>query len=371
MKNKTFILIYLFIILFLVGCSPYQYIPSMDLPNNDTEEKYEEIIPPIDEENPVMEETHNPTEPDLNLEDNIPNSTNEVENEIHINFFVEDKLYNQIDVASIDDIITPDIPSKENYIFIGWYTNNDELFDFDDAVAGTTNLYAKYSVDYLKVINKLSTEYMSTNVEIHTKHWNPQFGSFGEKDIVYGTGSGIIFYNMDGIYFVLTNNHVVEKLNRVYHEYQIEDYKGNVYNANLYKGSESSDYDLAILYFEAPNESLRVSSFASDNPKIDTEMISLGRPHGQDNTITLGVIKSYQTITLSDDEKTTSNVKFEVIRHSAPIGPGSSGGAILNMNFEIIGINFAGPKDTLFNDLSYGFSIPVNEVKNYLNIYFY
>ena len=60
-----------------------------------------------------------------------------------------------------------------------------------------------------------------------------------------------------------------------------------------------------------------------------------------------------------------SNVKFEVYRHDAPINSGSSGGAILDYNYNIIGINYASSTDANGKFLN-AFAVPIEKVKEFL-----
>lgn len=224
-------------------------------------------------------------------------------------------------------------------------------------------------MDYTKILNLLSTEYISTNVKVQVKHWNTGFLGIFEKDVIQSTGSGVIFADSDGYYYVLTNNHVVFDKDRENHEYKIQDYKGNVYSAKLYNNSADANYDLAILFFTKGSEKLKVSKLAKDNPIINEEIISIGQPDGQNNAITFGVVEIYKTVTLINTPVGESNVQFKVIKHSAPISSGSSGGVLMNSNFEIVGINYVGEANTSFSDSSYGLSIPVEKIKEYFNLY--
>ena len=132
-------------------------------------------------------------------------------------------------------------PYKENHKFLGWYTSSNQPYDFSKPLKSSIDLYAKFEMDYAKIINLLSTEYISTNVEIHVKHWNTRFLGLGEKDVIHGVGSGVIFADDHDNYYVLTNNHVVYEHGRSKHEYKIQDYKGNTYSAKLYTNSEQTN----------------------------------------------------------------------------------------------------------------------------------
>jgi len=262
-------------------------------------------------------------------------------------------------------------PTKDNHTFLGWYMEDGKIYDFTSPLKKSFSLHAKFQMDYAKILNLLSTEYISTNVEVRVKHWNTSLFGLVEKDVIYGNGSGVIFADAHGKYYVLTNNHVVYDKERKKHEYIIQDFKGNRYTAFLITNSAKAEYDLAALYFTKGSEKLVVSKLAKKNPILNDEVISIGQPGGQNNAITFGTIQQYITATLENTPKEESNVTFNVIKHSAPIAPGSSGGVLMNSKFEIVGINYAGPADTSFSDANYGLSIPVEKIKEYLDLYVY
>ena len=292
--------------------------------------------------------------------------------EYRVNYYVDGVLKYYATNYENQLIRKPDTdPIKENHTFLGWYSEDGKIYNFTDPLKKSFNLYAKFQMDYAKILNLLSTEYISTNVEVIVKHWNTGFLGLGEKDVIYGSGSGVIFADAHGKYYVLTNNHVVYDHNRTKHQYKIQDYKGNIYIANLFPNSAKPEYDLATLYFTKGTEKLVVSALARKNPIIGEEVISIGQPGGQNNAITFGAIQQYRTASLNDTPKEESNVTFEVIKHSAPIAPGSSGGVLLNSSFEIIGINYAGQANTSFSDSNYGLSIPVEKISEYLKLYIY
>jgi S1-C subfamily serine protease len=292
--------------------------------------------------------------------------------EYRVNYYIDGELKYYATNYENQVIKRPDAdPIKENHTFLGWYSDDGELYDFSTPLKKSFSLHAKFQMDYTKILNLISTEYMSTNVEVRVKHWNSGFLGLGEIDVMSGSGSGVIFADANGKYYVLTNNHVVYGHNRKYHEYKIQDYKGNTYTASLFSGSAKAEYDLATLGFTKGSEKLVVSKIAKKNPILNEEVISIGQPGGQNNAITFGVIQQYRTATLINTPIEESNVKFDVIKHSAPGARGSSGGVLMNSSFEIVGINYAGPANTNFNDSSYGLSIPAEKIKEYLELYIY
>ena len=93
-------------------------------------------------------------------------------------------------------------------------------------------------------------------------------------------------------------------------------------------------------------------------------MVALGTPKGQKNSIAFGEIKGKANITLSDTDKKLSNVTFDVLKHSAFIDNGSSGGALLNASCRLVGVNYASS-----NDGTAHYSIPIEKVREFLDKY--
>ena len=92
----------------------------------------------------------------------------------------------------------------------------------------------------------------------------------------------------------------------------------------------------------------------------------MGYPESQSNTIHMGTVLDYGAVNIDVDD-TVINVTFDVIIADIPVKSGSSGSAVLNDQFQLIGIVFAGnfPDDTDVAD--YAFMIPILRVKEFLN----
>jgi len=75
----------------------------------------------------------------------------------------------------------------------------------------------------------------------------------------------------------------------------------------------------------------------------------------------------YKKVTLYNTPSYMSDVKFDVLAHNAPIDNGSSGGALLNINLKIAGINYAASKAN--DEFITGYTIPAVKIHEYLNNY--
>ncbi len=101
----------------------------------------------------------------------------------------------------------------------------------------------------------------------------------------------------------------------------------------------------------------------SDKLHVGDEVIAAGAPLGLRSTVTHGIISAlHRPVPLSGDGSDTDTV-IDGVQTDAAINHGNSGGPLINMNSEVIGINTAG-KSLSDSASGLGFAIPVNEVKN-------
>ena len=270
-------------------------------------------------------------------------------------------------------VATPADPEKANYLFQGWYTESSLInrYDFSQPVTKNLVLYAKYEIDAITLTNTISTDIIKGIVKIYNKSYNTFLGF--ETSSTTGQGSGFCFKIQNGCYYILTNCHVAKK-DPSYdkQKFTIEDYQGKTYEGYLYKNPNkaasaiAASYDLACLYFKPSSTNVKELTFASINPHTGDDLISIGAPKGQSNSITYGKIAGYGKITLSDTDTSSSNVTFDVIGHNAYGNNGSSGGPILNADLKVIGVNYAGNSSNNFVC-----AIPVEKVYEFLSQYVY
>lgn len=161
-----------------------------------------------------------------------------------------------------------------------------------------------------------------------------------------GVGSGIIL-RTDG--FILTNSHVVEGAKVV----RVGLPGGKQYNGRIWK--EAPDKDLALVKIEATG--LPVARIGnSDRVKLGQTAIAIGDPLGFAGTVTVGTVGG-----LSRDIKIGRVQYPAMIQTDAAINPGSSGGALINLSGEVIGVNtliYNGPNGTRPSQ-GLGFAIPI------------
>ncbi len=216
-----------------------------------------------------------------------------------------------------------------------------------------------FSNDYTNlqtVLENLSKEYMSANIRIKNNS---------------GSGSGVIFKEDENYYYALTNYHVLQNEDsQIVYDYTNNEYKNSVLNTSRVNVlCKSSDYDLAVIRFcKIDSYPLKVLSFAENDVVIDDKVIAIGAPKGNINAVTCGKILNTKTTVHMDDKSSGfSNVKFEVLLHDAYLNEGSSGGLLMNYNYQIVGINFAVTKDSQGN-VDNAVAIPVSKVKEFLQL---
>lgn len=162
-----------------------------------------------------------------------------------------------------------------------------------------------------------------------------------------GIGSGVI-YRADG--YILTNNHVIADADEII--VRLPD--GRSFSAEIVGRDELSD--LAVLKVETSN--LPVAKLGnSDELRVGQQVVAIGNPLGQDNTVTTGVISALNRDLLIDPK---NNRYLEgMIQTDAAINPGNSGGPLVDLNSQVIGITTA----IIEQAQGIGFAIPASSAR--------
>lgn len=166
-----------------------------------------------------------------------------------------------------------------------------------------------------------------------------------------GLGSGVIITE-DG--YIVTNNHVVEGADKL--EVLLND--NSTYDARIIGTDEASD--LALIKIDAKGLS-PITFGDSDNVKIGEWVLAVGNPFGFNSTVTAGIV-SAKARSLGQNGK-NGNLSIEsFIQTDAALNPGNSGGALVNLKGELIGINSAIYSNT-GSYSGFSFAIPTTIVK--------
>lgn len=165
------------------------------------------------------------------------------------------------------------------------------------------------------------------------------------------SGSGVIISD-DG--YIVTNNHVISNAEEI--EVTLSDNK--TYAADLIGTDPSTD--LALIKIEAGGlEALPLGN--SDSALIGEWVLAVGNPFDLTSTVTAGIISAKgRNINILRKQSRMPIESF--IQTDAAVNPGNSGGALVNLNGELVGINtaIATPTGTY---AGYSFAVPVNIVK--------
>jgi Do/DeqQ family serine protease len=163
-----------------------------------------------------------------------------------------------------------------------------------------------------------------------------------------GLGSGVVA-SADG--YILTNHHVVDGASAIRAEFA----DGRVLEARLVGSDPPSD--LALLKVEAA--SLPTVAFGdSDAVQVGDVVLAVGNPLGVGQTVTMGIVSAKGRSTSTGDGSYE-----DFLQTDAPINQGNSGGALVNLRGELVGINsqILSPSQ---GNIGIGFAIPANMVRH-------
>lgn len=188
---------------------------------------------------------------------------------------------------------------------------------------------------------------------------------FGEAEAVprkgpdqKGSGSGVVI-SEDG--YIVTNNHVVSGAKQI--EVTLNDNRS--YPAEIIGTDPSTD--LALLKI---NESKleHVSFGNSDEVRLGEWVLAVGNPYNLTSTVTAGIVSAKgRNINILNESRQRGYAPIEsFIQTDAAVNPGNSGGALVNTNGELIGINTAikSPTGTF---TGYSFAVPVNIISKVID----
>jgi len=182
--------------------------------------------------------------------------------------------------------------------------------------------------------------------------------SEGDLKTPEGSGSGIIFKS-DG--FIITNYHVIEGATEIW----VKLSNDKVLKAKVVGIDAISD--LAVIKVEASN--LPIAKFG-DSSKVNVGdlAIAIGNPLGEQfsGMVTAGIISALDRKINIGDKNTGEQTIYKVIQTDATINQGNSGGALCNVNGEVIGINSL-KIDSVGGTYGMGFAINTNDAKEIIS----
>jgi len=160
-----------------------------------------------------------------------------------------------------------------------------------------------------------------------------------------GVGSGFIVSPKG---YILTNHHVIEDASRITVGLQSgEKYRGTVVGVD-------PETDVAVIKIDAPKDLPTVTLGDSNAAQVGDWVLAMGSPFGLDQTVTAGIISK------KERETPFFNVFQRFLQTDAAINRGNSGGPLVNMRGEVIGMNSQIATSTGdYNGI--GFALPANE----------
>ena len=173
-----------------------------------------------------------------------------------------------------------------------------------------------------------------------------------------GSGSGVIF-SPDG--YIVTNNHVVDDAEEI--EVLLND--NRTYAAQVIGVDPNTD--LAVIKIDGEN--LVPAQWGnSDNLQIGEWVLAVGNPYEFRSTVTAGIVSAKaRNINILRSRNPRSNLSIEAfIQTDAAVNPGNSGGALVNLKGELVGINTAIASPT-GSFAGYSFAVPVTLVQKVAN----
>lgn len=267
------------------------------------------------------------------------------------------------------------------YLLIGYViyainVNDIDLLDLNNnnvelKYTNTTTTSSKNSGIYITDVSGVVEEVMPSIVAITSKtlissgQYGPSIFGFGANRYTEGAGSGIIIAKNNEELLILTNNHVVEGSS----ELTVQFINEKSYDAKIIGTSERKD--VAIISVKLSDldsdtiDSIKIATIGdSDELKVGNGIIAIGNALGYGQSVTTGVISALNR------EVTIDNYKNEMIQIDAAINGGNSGGALLNSNGEVVGINSAKYSSSYSSSASVegmGFAIPITDIKDLIN----
>lgn len=231
----------------------------------------------------------------------------------------------------------------------------EKIFTSDGPVNKGVNI-SDYSDTAISVADKVLPSVVGIEVDFSISANYPTFSAAQQESTSKATGSGVII-SEDG--YILTNNHVIDTSSSSSNYYSVsEANKVLVYLHNEDEPIEAKIIgtdtltDLAVLKIE--HDDLTAIEFGdSDSVQVGEFAMAVGSPLNMRNTVTSGIISGTNREIEGD-----GGTMYTLIQTDAAINSGNSGGALVNADGKLIGINTLKMAGTGIEGM--GFAIPVN-----------
>lgn len=175
------------------------------------------------------------------------------------------------------------------------------------------------------------------------------YGYEGNQKAQIGTGSGVII-SPDG--HIVTNNHVIKGASQL----QVTLNNNKTYDAELVGTDPNSD--IALLKIDTKRPLPYLAFGDSDHVKVGEWVLAVGNPFNLTSTVTAGIVSAKARALMNNNQS--------FIQTDAAVNPGNSGGALVNTNGDLIGINTAISSQT-GSYVGYSFAVPSNIAKKVID----
>ena len=217
----------------------------------------------------------------------------------------------------------------------------------DSNITNTYPYFISAAENAIECVVHIKSKYISDELY---GYYDPFYGKrfFKQPKENFASGSGVIISN-DG--YIITNRHVINNAKEI--EVVLNDKR--TYSAEIL--GEDSNSDLALLKID--EKYLNFMHFDNSNElKVGEWVLAIGNPYNLKSTVTAGIISAKsRKINILNDGGIESFIQTD-----AAINSGNSGGALVNLEGKLIGINTAIQSKT-GSFSGYGFAIPSNMVK--------
>ncbi len=258
--------------------------------------------------------------------------------------------------------------------FIFWllFSNNNNNYNKEIAsekLEHTETVEVRNNGVYITDVSDVVDEVMPSIVAITSKTIinSGRFGqSFYGSYITEGAGSGVIISEDDKEIYILTNYHVVENSS----ELSVQFINDKSYDATIKGVSQRKDIAVVSVSKEILDDEtlsqIKIATLGdSDDLKVGNGIIAIGNALGYGQSVTTGVVSALNR------EVTTDEYTQDMIQIDAAINGGNSGGALLNSNGEVIGINSVKYSSSGLSSSAsiegMGFAIPISDVRSIID----
>lgn len=170
-----------------------------------------------------------------------------------------------------------------------------------------------------------------------------------EYRLSHALGSGVI---IDPLGYILTNFHVIERASKI----QVTLADGRAFPAAFLAGDPVND--IALVKIDAPTPLVAVEFASDDDTLLAETVIALGNPFGLGHSVTVGVLSAKDR-----EARFGGKVLYkDILQTDAAVNPGSSGGPLLNLDGQLIGLNVAIYQEAQ----NIGFAVPIKRLRETL-----